>query len=170
MANTPLRLHKSWVHEGGIAAPLIVQWTAGIRARGELRHTPGHFIDILPTLVELAGGGPPGDWKGLKPPPLSGRSLVPALANDAMIARDWLYWHHMNNRAVRVGNWKLVAAGSKRQVGPWELYDLAADRCEMQDLAGEKPQKVKELAGLWQDCDELFQKQAGPVVPFEPEH
>ena len=57
-ANTPLRLHKSWVHEGGIASPLIMHWSAGIRDRGQFRHTTGHFIDLLPTLLDLAGGGP----------------------------------------------------------------------------------------------------------------
>jgi arylsulfatase A-like enzyme len=164
-ANTPLRLHKSWVHEGGIASPMIVHWPAGLRAAGQLRHTPGHFIDLLPTLVELAGGGEPGPWNGKTPPPLPGRSLVPALAQDAVIARDYLYWHHMNNRAIRVGDWKLVSAGSGRGDGPWELYDVKSDRAETKNHAAENPAKVKELADLWQTREDQFRREAGPAEP-----
>jgi len=164
-ANTPLRLHKSWVHEGGIASPLIAHWPAGIPDRGQLRHTPAHFIDVLPTLLELAGGGKPGAWNGAIPPPLSGRSLVPALAKDVEIPRDYLYWHHLTNRAIRVGDWKLVSAGGKQQDGPWELYDLRSDRCEMKNLADRNPGKVKELAELWQKCEDQFRRQAGPAEP-----
>ncbi len=55
VANTPFRRHKTWVHEGGISTPLIVHWPRGISARGELRADPGHVIDIVPTIRELAG-------------------------------------------------------------------------------------------------------------------
>jgi len=164
-SNTPFRLHKSWVHEGGIASPLIVHWPAGIRQHGQLRHTPGHFVDVLPTLFELAGAGPPGPWNGQTPPPVSGRSLVPALAGDVEIARDYLYWHHMTHRAVRVGDWKLVSAGGEKAEGPWELFDLRNDRSETTNLAERHPAKVQELAALWQKCEDQFRQQAGPPEP-----
>ena len=67
--NTPFRRHKTWVHEGGCASPLIVHWPAGIRDRGALRHTPAHMIDIVPTVLELAGAGKPKTWKGMPIPP-----------------------------------------------------------------------------------------------------
>jgi arylsulfatase len=67
-ANTPFRLHKSWVHEGGISTPLIVHWPKGIRAKGELRHAVGHVIDIVPTVLELAGAQSPQEWNGGEPP------------------------------------------------------------------------------------------------------
>ena len=162
-ANTPFRMHKSWVHEGGIASPLIVHWPAGLRERGQLRHTPAHFIDLLPTLVELAGGSPPaGDWNGEASPPLPGRSLVPAMARDEMIPREHLYWHHLTNRAIRVGDWKLVSAGTPQGVGPWELYDLRTDRCERNNLAAQQPDRVQQLADLWQQREAQFREQAGP--------
>jgi arylsulfatase len=164
-SNTPLRLHKSWVHEGGIASPLIVHWPKGIREHGQLRHTPGHFIDLPPTMLELAGGSVVGEWNGATPPPLPGRSLVPALNEDELIRHDYLYWHHMNNRAIRVGDWKLVSAGGKQEDGPWELYNLRADRCEMKNLAPQYPDKVKELAQLWQKYEDQFRQQAGPPEP-----
>jgi predicted amidohydrolase len=90
---------------------------------------------------------------------------VPALAKDIDIPRDFLYWHHMTNRAVRVGDWKLVSAGTRRDDGPWELYDLKSDRSEMHNLAEKHPDKVKQLAELWQKREEEFRRQAGPAGP-----
>jgi arylsulfatase len=159
-SNTPLRLHKSWVHEGGIASPLIVHWPAGLKAHGELRHAPCHFVDLIPTMVELAGGQVEPTWNQQKAPPLAGRSLVPALAGDVAIEREYLYFHHMTNRAIRVGDWKIVSAGKD---APWELYDLKTDRCESNDLAARHGEKVRELSALWQQLDEKFREQAGPA-------
>ena len=164
-SNTPFRLHKHWVHEGGIASPLIVHWPAGVRERGKLRHTPAHFIDLLPTVLELAGTGPPGKWNDQDPPPLPGRSLVPTFDQDITIQREYLYWHHMTHRAIRVGDWKLVSAGSKGGYGQWELYNLASDRAEMVDLAQQHPNTLKRLADLWEKCEAEFRSQAGTPEP-----
>lgn len=144
--NTPFRRHKTWVHEGGCATPLIVHWPAGISARGELRHTPGHMIDIVPTVLELAGGQKPASWKGEPIPPSPGKSLAPALHADVRIPRESLWWLHEGNRAIRVGDWKLVAAKGD----PWSLYDLTTDRAESQDLAQQMPGKVEQLQSQWQ--------------------
>jgi len=161
-ANSPLRLHKHWVHEGGISSPLIVHWPAGIKERGAIRHAPGHFIDLLPTLLDLAAIKPPEQWNGKTPPPLPGRSLVPTFSADVPLRRDYLFFNHAGNRALRVGNMKLVAAGAK---GPWELYDLSTDRGESRNLAAEQPDKVSEMAALWQQLETTFREQAGPPPP-----
>jgi len=159
-ANTPFRLHKSWVHEGGISSPLIVHWAKGLTAKNELRHDPCHFIDILPTVIDLAGGkGFSLEWNGQTAPPLPGTSLAPAFAKDGAVAHEFLYFHHMDNRAIRVGDWKLVAKGKG---GPWELYDLKTDRRESTDLADRHPEKVRQMAALWQKHEDKFRKQAGP--------
>jgi len=164
-ANTPLRLHKSWVHEGGIASPFIVHWPAGLRARGELRHNPGHFVDLLPTILELAGGRASGTWKGLSVPPMAGRSLAPALTKDGSVPHEFLYFHHSGNRAIRVGDWKLVSAGRR---GPWELYNLRADRCESNDLAARYPEKVRELSAAWQRHETAFRRLAEAPPTAKP--
>jgi len=145
-ANTPHRRHKTWVHEGGISTPLIASWPAGIAAHGELRHTPGHVIDIVPTILELAGIPKPTDWKGQPMPPAPGKSLVAALKSDVTIERPSLWWLHEDNKAIRVGDYKIVAAKGDA----WELYDLKTDRAEQNNLAAKMPEKVKELADLWQ--------------------
>ena len=145
-ANTPHRRHKTWVHEGGISTPLIASWPAGIAAHGELRHTPGHVVDIVPTILELAGTHKPADWKGQPMPPAPGKSLVAALKSDITIERPSLWWLHEENKAIRVGDFKLVAAKGDA----WELYDLKTDRAEQNNLAAKMPEKAKELADLWQ--------------------
>jgi len=145
-ANTPHRRHKTWVHEGGISTPLIASWPAGIAAHGELRHSPGHVVDIVPTILELTGVQKPAEWNGQPMPPAPGKSLVAALKSDVTIERPSLWWLHEDNKAIRVGDFKLVAAKGDA----WELYDLKTDRAEQNNLAAKMPEKVKELAALWQ--------------------
>jgi arylsulfatase len=143
--NTPFRRHKTWVHEGGISTPLVVHWPAGIKARGEVRKTPAHVIDIVPTILEVAGIEKPAKWEGEAIPQAPGKSLVPAFGRDLLVKRDFLWWLHEENRAIRVGDWKLVAA----EGDPWELYDLSDDRSETRNVIREHPEKAKKLEGLW---------------------
>ena len=145
LENTPFRRYKHYNHEGGISTPLIAHWPAGIPARGELRHQPGHLIDIMATCVDVGAAPYPKEFNGQPIQPMEGKSLVPAFANKP-IQRDALYWEHEGNAAVRVGDYKLVRKGGG---GAWELYDLAKDRTELADLAGQMPDKVKELAAKW---------------------
>ena len=118
VGNTPFRRHKVWVHEGGIATPLIVHWPQGIPARGELRHSPGHVIDFVPTVLDLAGASPA--VRQLPPaPPLPGRSLVPLFAKDETLSiASYLFFHHEGNRALRMGNWKAgLGTRGRRRLG-----------------------------------------------------
>ena len=161
LCNTPFRRHKTWVHEGGISTPLIVHWPAGIAAKGELRHAPAHFIDFVPTVLDLLGLEKPKDWKGEPIPAAPGKSLAPTFAKDVTISRDFLWWLHDDHRAIRVGDWKLVASAKD----PWELYDLKTDRAEQRNLAAKMPEKAKELSEFWQQQTDasiaLVKKPAG---------
>ena len=148
-SNAPFRLHKSWVNEGGIATPLIVHWPKGISARNRLRHDPCHVVDILPTLVDLAGGKP----EPPTGPGLAGRSLAPAFAKDGAVSRDFLYFNHNHNRAIRTGDWKLIATGDD---GPWELYDLGKDRSEQNNVAAVNPDLASRLSTKWKAVDDEF--------------
>ena len=162
--NTPFRRHKTWVHEGGISTPLIVHWPRGIAAKNELRHTPAHVIDIVPTVLELAGVTKPKEWDGRPIPEAPGKSLARAFARDETIARNSLWWLHERHRAVRVGDWKLVAAAGE----PWELYDLKTDRAEQRNLAATLPDKVKELEQVWQAQTDRFSELARPTAVAAP--
>lgn len=163
--NTPFRRHKTWVHEGGISTPLVVHWPAGIPARGELRQTPAHMIDIIPTILEVLNHKKPTEWEGEPIPPAPGRSLLPAFARDVVLERESLWWLHEGNRAIRVGDRKLVAAKGD----PWELYDLSNDRAESNSLATAQPEKVRELAALWnRQLEEMRTLAAKTVPPKQP--
>jgi arylsulfatase len=151
-ANTPLRMHKIWMHEGGIATPLIAHWPRGIAARGKLTHHVGHVIDILPTVVELAGGSMPKRVDGRPTTPVTGLSLLPVFRDQKCQPHEFLFWEHTGNRAIRHGDWKLVA----EHQGPWELYDLHSDRGESANLAASRPELVDRLRNLWQQyADEI---------------
>ncbi|MCX7422530.1 MAG: arylsulfatase [Planctomycetia bacterium] len=152
-SNTPFRRHKTWVHEGGISTPLIVHWPRGIAARGELRHNPGHLIDVVPTILEATGGKRFETWDGKPVPPAPGKSLLAAFAKDGSVTRELLWWLHEGNRAIRVGDMKLVAAGAK---SAWELYDLGADRGESKDLSAKLPDQLRELEQLWTKTTDEF--------------
>ena len=144
--NAPFRRHKVWTYEGGIATPLVVRWPGVVRP-GAITHQVGHVIDFMPTLLELAGGSYPetlGDEAIL---PLEGKSLVPILRGQEREPHETLSWALFGNRAVRQGRWKLVWGASDKR---WELYDLADDRTETNDLAAEKPERVKAMAAEWE--------------------
>jgi arylsulfatase len=160
-ANAPFRLHKSWTHEGGIATPLIVHWPRGIKARGKLRPDPGHVIDFVPTLLELAGGRWTNEWNGANAPPLSGRSLAPAFARSGAVKRDLLFFHHDHNRALRIGDWKIVT--QRPATNTWSLHNLRVDRCEQADLGTKYPGRVRAMAAQWEALERLFREQAVPA-------
>ena len=145
--NTPFRRHKTWVHEGGISTPLIVHWPKGIKAKGELRTTAAHVVDIMPTVLESIGVEKPKDWQGEPIPTAPGRSLVAAFESDVAVQRDFIWWFHDGHRAVRVGDMKLVSSKGD----PWELYNLKNDRAESNDLVKKYPQKAKELEKVWKN-------------------
>jgi len=155
VSNTPFRLYKHWVHEGGISTPLIAHWPAGIPEdrHGAMEPQPGHLIDIMATCVDFGHATYPETFKGNKITPLQGTSLVPALAGADVGRTEPIYFEHEGNRALRDGKWKLVAKGP---AGPWELYDMEADRSELHDLAAKHPDRVKAMAERW----ETFARQA----------
>jgi len=157
-SNAPFRLHKSWVNEGGIASPMIVRWPNGIKDQNRLRHEACHLVDVLPTLVDLAGGS----TAAAGAPPLAGRSLAPTLRKDGTAPHEFLYFNHNNNRAIRSGDWKLIATGEK---GPWELYNLSTDRCEQKDLSTAQPEVARKLAGLWTERDAEFVRVRESTAP-----
>lgn len=144
-SNTPFRLYKHHVHEGGIASPFIVHWPRGIAARGELRRSPGHVIDVMATCIDVAGADYPEEHGPYRIEPMEGTSLAPAFT-DKDFARGPIYWEHEGNRAVREGDWKLVS----RHKGGWELYDLAGDRTETVDLAAREPDRVARMSAMYE--------------------
>jgi arylsulfatase len=147
VSNTPFREYKHWVHEGGIATPLIVHWPAGISParRGKIEAQPGHLIDLMATCVDLSGAHYPTKFNGETITPMEGVSLRPALQGKSLQRAQPICWEHEGNRAVREDRWKLVS----KFPGGWELYDLTADRAELHDLAAKEPVRLKAMVASY---------------------
>jgi arylsulfatase A-like enzyme len=154
-SNTPFRLYKHWVHEGGISTPFIARWPGGVRGHNTLTSQPAHLIDIMATCVDVAGARYPTTVQ-----PMEGRSLLPAFQGRPIERSDALYWEHEGNRAIRDGNWKLVS----RYPDQWELYDIPADRSELNNLASREPATVARLAALHEKWSTRVGVRPWPIV------
>lgn len=170
VSNTPFRSYKQYTHEGGIASPLIVHWPKGIAVKGQLRNQPSHLIDIMATCLAITGVAYPKQFNGNEIQALEGKSLVPAFTSKP-ITRDFIFWEHSANRAIRIGDWKLVSKTGKQKTfgesdeNKWELYDLKNDPTERINLATKFPDKTKEMAQKWET--EAIRTKAKPW-PWKP--
>ncbi len=153
VGNTPFRMYKQNQHEGGIASPMIVSWSGLETAPGSVTDQPAHLIDLMATLVDLAGADYPSVRDGSPVTPVQGRSLLPIFAGQQREPHPWLYFQFANNRAIRVGDRKLVSAKG----APWELYDVSKDRSELDDLAQENQDEVSQLESLWHHVAETVE-------------
>ena len=149
-SNTPFRLYKHWVHEGGISTPLIAHWPAHLKNSGALKSNPGHLIDVMATCVDVA--------QAPRPKLMEGRSLAPVIKGQKRKEHDTLFWEHEGNRAVRDQRWKLVS----KFPGNWELYDLQADRTELNNEIQAQPKIAAKLEAAYN----AWAKRAG-VVPWD---
>lgn len=150
LSNTPFRYYKKRTHEGGVATPFIVSWPEQIGQVGELIHQPGHIIDIMATICDVSDVDYPEAYKSNAIIPLPGKSLLPALQGKELQFEDPIFWEHIGNRAVREGDWKLVA----REGEDWELFNLATDRSEMHNLLETEAEKAEHLLGLYEEWAE----------------
>ena len=167
VSNTPFRRHKTWNHEGGIATPMIAHWPNVIKPQSEPIETPRHVVDVVPTILELAALPEQADSNrrvepvegGVrKPPAFAGESFLEDLQQDVAQNTDVkteriLWWQHEGNRALRWGEWKIVAAGKDAQ---WELYNLNVDRSETHDLATLHADVVDRLVKKWHEMTVQF--------------
>jgi len=153
VSNTPFREYKHWVHEGGISTPLVAHWPKGIKSKNTWAKDPSHLIDLMATCLDLGKATYP---EGKIP--VEGISLVPTFSGKSLKRGKPIYFEHEGNRAVRDGDWKLVAKGVNSK---WELYNIPNDRTEMSNLADTHPDRVKKMAAQY----ETWAKERG-VVPF----
>ena len=148
--NTPFRYWKTTQFHGGTATPAIIHWPAGIAKdkEGTINREPCHFLDIMPTCMELAGAEYPTTYNGYNIKPLceEGRSILPLLQGEGVWNGERvLFWEHESGRAVRKGDWRLTALSG----AGWQLFNLKNDYSETNNVAAEYPEKVRELKTLW---------------------
>ena len=176
VGNTPFRLYKQNQHEGGIASPMIAKLPGNFplkKAKGDptrkktpsgtITDQPAHLIDFLPTFLEFSGAQYQRKVVDRIIDPLEGQSLSLILQGSQSTPHDPLYFHYATDRALRSGDWKIASAKG----GKWELYNLADDRTELNDLAAKDPAKVEKMATQWfaiaKDKERLKGKQLKPV-------
>jgi len=167
LSNTPFRLYKHWAHEGGVSTPLILHWPGGITTPGSIRHTPAQLPDIMATILEIARAEYPEEYEGNTIAPLEGRSLAPMFSGNELPHAP-LFWEHEGNAAVRFGNWKLV----REYPGPWELYDMEADRTETHNIAERHPDRVADLSARYdawaQRCGVIPREKILEMMKLQP--
>lgn len=145
-SNSPFRLYKHWVHEGGISTPFVARWPRG-GGRGNVVHEPMHFIDVMATCVDLGRAAYPAERNGCAIVPLEGQSFRCVLEGRPSQRVGAIYWEHEGNRAVRLADLKLVARDGR----PWELYRMDQDRTETLDVAAHYGTDVRMMDSLWLD-------------------
>ncbi len=159
--NTPFKHYKQTQHEGGISSPLIAHWPGKIKNPGGLHNELSHLIDVMATCIEVAGTEYP-KRKGLNP--LQGKSLAPVLKGEKRSGHDELFFAFSSCRALRQGDWKLVSFYQHR----WELYNLANDRLEQNDLACKNPERVDAMKKRWhaiaKGAGMVSKREIGPVM------
>jgi len=144
--NSPFRYYKQNQFEGGIATPAIVHWPAGLQtAPGSVIRAPAHLIDVLPTLAEICQGPIPDQWPDRELRPVSGVSLAPLFRAQALAARPPIHFLFSQDRALRDDHWKLVSFRGEA----WELYHMAEDRSELNDLAQAQPERLRAMIQTW---------------------
>jgi arylsulfatase len=145
-SNTPLRLHKTWLYEGGISTPLIARWPGHVPS-GRVVSDVGHVADLMPTFLALAGATYPEKYRGRTLATLDGSSLLPVMLGGNRPAKDKLFWELFGHCAMRQGPWKLVKDRDRKQ---WELYNIEEDRTETTNLAAGHASRVREMVAAWQ--------------------
>ncbi|MEK6479731.1 arylsulfatase [Catalinimonas sp. 4WD22] len=139
-SNTPFRKYKQWIHEGGISSPMIIRWPEKVEAN-TFSDSPGQIVDIMPTLIEVAGTTYPQGYQGRNLLPPEGMSLLPIFEGNSLSREKPMFWEYRGSRAIREGDWKLVGERGRG----WELYDLSQDRSEMNDLSAQYPERVSAM-------------------------
>ena len=147
VSNTPYRFYKVYSHKGGTCTPMIAWWPKGIKGKNRISHHVFHFIDVMPTLIEVAGATYPEQFKGEKIPPIQGRSLVPIFQGKEPAPRGTLFWQYAKGKALRNEHWRLVSDDN----GPWELYDMRYDKTETKNLVEKFPEVVQKLDAMYQN-------------------
>jgi len=160
VSDTPFRLFKRWIHEGGISTPFIVHWPDQI-AKANILNNPMHIIDISATCYEIAGAQYPKEHHDTEITPLEGESFLGALQGKELSRETPITIEHEGNRGIRIGDWKLVAEWNK----PWELYNISDDRTEQNDLIDGEKDRAKAFEKLYFEWAERAEVLPWPVNP-----
>ncbi len=143
VSNTPFRYYKLKSHEGGTMTPLIAHWPKGINQKNVFNRENSHFIDIMPTVMELSGATYPGEARDVAVNGPDGISLVPTFTGKPLNRNKPVFYEYSSGAAIQNGSMKLV------RTKKWELYDLSKDRTETNNIIGQYPELARDLEKQW---------------------
>ena len=159
VSNTPLKRYKGNTHGGGIRDPFIIRWPKGIDDAGGVRSQFHHAIDVMPTILELAGVEAPAMYAGVEQLPVHGTSLSYAFANDGPSTRTEQHFEMGGHRALYQDGWKAVTfhhMNTPYEADNWELYHVDEDYSEIDDLAAAEPDRVRAMEARWWELAEHY--------------
>ena len=172
-SNTPLRMYKGFTTQGGIRVPAFAHYPKGI-GKGLRNDSMSHVMDVMPTLMELAGVNHPGtSFRGREVVSMKGKSMLAMLRGETgqTHADDHVFgWELFTKRALRKGDWKIVYEPFHEVLEPrvsgiktdtWQIYNLANDPAELNDLSEKYPEKLAEMVAHWDE----YVEETGLVIP-----
>jgi arylsulfatase len=161
---TPFSQYKGWMAEGGIRNALVVSGPINKLPKGSINNGQMFVADIMPTLLEVAGVNYPDNFNGKAQPKLTGKSWLPVLNGQVASPRtdkDYIAWEVFGNRAVRQGDWKIRWEIKPIGKSDWELFNIAQDPAERNDVAAQYPDKLKEMLIIW----DRYAKENNVILP-----
>jgi arylsulfatase len=156
--STPFQMFKRYSqYSGGTCDPMVVHWPKGIAAKGELRHQYHHSVDVVATVLDVIGIAMPESYRGVPQRPLDGVSMKYSFdaAPDGPTRKSVQYYSMLGTRGIWKDGWKAAAVHAPLSGkghfddDVWELYHVAEDRSESNDLAATHPEKLQELIAAW---------------------
>ena len=162
--STPFRMFKRYSYLGGVSDPLVIHWPAGIKAAGEVRDQYHHVIDIVPTILDCRGVELPDTVNGYAQTPLPGDSMRYTFEDAAAkTVKTVQYYEMMGTRAIWKDGWRAVTVHGPQPINKghfdedvWQLFHIDTDRSEAHDLAGQEPERLKEMIALWNSEAEKY--------------
>ena len=169
--NTPFRYYKQNQFEGGVSTPAIVHWPAGLKTEpGTITDEPAHLIDVMPTLVDITQSKLPNQWPERTLRPVSGVTLTPTFEGQTIEREQPIHLLFAADRGLRDGDWKIVSFKSEA----WELYNVAEDRTELNDLAAQEPERLAAMVEKWtqmsRDVLHAPERSYAPTGKAQPVH
>lgn len=163
VSNTPFRKYKQRAYEGGISTPLIISWKAKLCDKANTWcSTPAFLPDFMPTILNVAGAEYPSEFNGNAIHPMAGKDFMPVVEGKKKKLHDYIYWEHQGNRAVRWKDWKAVWDQNGKV---WELYNIAEDRTECNNLAEDHKKILDKLTAKW----DKWAEKTHVLIPFPGE-